>query len=142
MNNFKNWATTANTSGQILGKNFFVNGFNFDYKTNMGTMSKDDAEAAGIDVNQFKTSLGARGKYEASYNPLFGESKPSDEDVTLGYINSLGGMNASVKHERQQRRKDRRAQRAEHRAYNSAAGLSTKDTDTSNDFNVLTTDEK
>jgi major membrane immunogen (membrane-anchored lipoprotein) len=142
MNNFKNWVTTANTSGQILGKNFFVNGFNFDYKTNMGTMSKDDAEAAGIDVNQFKTSLGARGKYEASYNPLFGESKPSEVDITQGYINSLGGMNASVKHERQQRRKDRRAQRAEHRAYNSAAGLSTKDTDTSNDFNVLTTDEK
>jgi hypothetical protein len=142
MNNFKNWVTTANTSGQILGKNFFVNGFNFDYSTNMGTMSKNDAQAAGIDSDQFKTSLGTRGKYEASYNPLFGESKPSEVDITQGYINSLGGMNAAVKHERQQRRKDRRAQRAEHRAYNSAAGLSTKDTDTSNDFNVLTTDEK
>ena len=142
MNNFKNWVTTANTSGQILGKNFFVNGFNFDYRTNMGTMSKNDAQAAGIDSDQFKTSLGTRGKYEASYNPLFGESRPSEVDITQGYINSLGGMNAAVKHERQQRRKDRREQRAEHRGYNSSARLSTKDSDTSNDFNVLTTDEK
>lgn len=141
MNNFKNWAT-ANTSGQILGKNFFVNGFNFDYNTNMGTMSETDAQAAGIDSDQFKTSLGTRGKYEASYNPLFGESKPSEVDITQGYINSLGGMNAAVKHERQQRRKDRRAQRVEHRAYNSTARLSTKDSNSANDVSVLTTTEK
>lgn len=55
MNNFKNWATTANTSGQILGKNFFVNGFNFDYNTNMGTMSETDAQAAGIDGSKYAT---------------------------------------------------------------------------------------
>lgn len=56
MNNFKNWATTANTSGQILGKNFFVNGFNFDYNTNMGTMSETDAQAAGIDGSKYATA--------------------------------------------------------------------------------------
>lgn len=56
MNDFKNWATTANTSGQILGKNFFVNGFNFDYNTNMGTMSEADAQAAGIDGSKYATA--------------------------------------------------------------------------------------
>lgn len=54
MNNFKNWATTP-ISGKILGKNFFVNGFNFDYNTNMGTMSETDAQAAGIDGSKYAT---------------------------------------------------------------------------------------
>lgn len=56
MATFKNWATTENTSGQILGKNFFVNGFNFDYNTNMGTMSEADAQAAGIDGSKYATA--------------------------------------------------------------------------------------
>jgi hypothetical protein len=51
-------------------------------------------------------------------------------------------MNAAVKHERRQRRKDRLAQRSEHRAYDRNAKLSTKDTDTKNDVSVLTRDEK
>jgi hypothetical protein len=55
MNNFKNWATTP-ISGKILGKNFFVNGFNFDYNTNMGTMSETDAQAAGIDGSKYATA--------------------------------------------------------------------------------------
>lgn len=55
MNNFKNWTTTP-ISGKILGKNFFVNGFNFDYNTNMGTMSETDAQAAGIDGSKYATA--------------------------------------------------------------------------------------
>lgn len=132
------WEIVRDATDEDFGADDIVAGANWE----KGIISEADAAAAGIEVSPFRTVLGTRGKYEASYNPMLGESKPSEVDITQGYINSLGGMNAAVKHERQQRRKDRRAQRAEHRAYNSSARLSTKDTNTSNDVNVLTTDEK
>lgn len=84
MNNFKNWATTANTSGQILGKNFFVNGFNFDYNTNMGTMSEADAQAAGIDGSKYATAgKVVDGVVGAGGNDLYGiEAKdPTKRDA-------------------------------------------------------------
>lgn len=84
MNNFKNWATTANTSGQILGKNFFVNGFNFDYNTNMGIMSEADAQAAGIDGSKYATAgKVVDGVVGAGGNDLYGiEAKdPTKRDA-------------------------------------------------------------
>ena len=84
MNNFKNWVTTANTSGQILGKNFFVNGFNFDYNTNMGTMSEADAQAAGIDGSKYATAgKVVDGVVGAGGNDLYGiEAKdPTKRDA-------------------------------------------------------------
>lgn len=132
------WQVLGIAADTDFGADDAVSGTNWE----KGIISETDASAAGIDAAQFKTSLGTRGKYEASYNPLLGESKPSEADITQGYINSLGGMNAAVKHERRQRRKDRRAQRAEHRAYNSAARLSTKDSVIDNDVTELTKDEK
>ena len=84
MNNFKNWTTTANTSGQILGKNFFVNGFNFDYNTNMGIMSEADAQAAGIDGSKYATAgKVVDGVVGAGGNDLYGiEAKdPTKRDA-------------------------------------------------------------
>ena len=83
MNNFKNWATTP-ISGKILGKNFFVNGFNFDYNTNMGTMSETDAQAAGIDGSKYATAgKVVDGVVGAGGNALYGiEAKdPTKRDA-------------------------------------------------------------
>lgn len=55
MDTFKNWVTTP-VEGNILGKNFFINGFNYDYTTGMGTMSESDAQAAGIDGSKYNTA--------------------------------------------------------------------------------------
>lgn len=122
-----------NSNYNWVGDDDLKTGITKDMFNGKTRLTREQTEAAGINADDYYQTIGKRGTYEARYNPLF-EDKPSELQVTQGYIDHNGGLNKTIRAERKLKRdlmgSVRQSVRAQYQNYKT----SIKDTDESNDI--------